>query len=104
MSTFKITVDDESELGRHLCSLSPKARSREVYLLGTLGLKFFKGDSVTEQSVTSALKSDETVVKQSLDSKRDRSPNVHVGNEGENNISKLIQGNSVDFGDEIAYL
>lgn len=104
MSTFKITVDDESELGRHLCSLSPKARSREVYLLGTVGLKFFKGDSVTEKSVTSALKSNETVVKHSLDSKRDKSPNVHVGNEDKTSISELNQVSSVDFGDEIAYL
>jgi hypothetical protein len=39
MATFKITVPDDTELGKHLSRLSGRARSMEVFMLATVGLK-----------------------------------------------------------------
>jgi hypothetical protein len=38
MATFKVTIDENSELGIHIGKLSPRGRSREIYMLASMGL------------------------------------------------------------------
>lgn len=86
MTTFKVTIDSASELGQHIEKLSPRGRSREIYMLASIGLKFSSVNNIRhdkgKSENTGKLTSDANVKKIEKD-------------------SVLGQALSVDFGDDL---
>lgn len=56
MSTFKITVDDDSELGCWIQGMEGRGRSREIHMLATLGVRSMKKMGAMPQVAEPCLK------------------------------------------------
>lgn len=103
MATFKITVDDSSKLGQHIASLTPKTRSREIYMLASMGLmQGSQLDSsekdIERTQVIPVIKNKEVAAK----GKKKLVSDVDSVGVEKNEIKNHAL--SVDFGDEIANL
>lgn len=102
MSTFKITVDDQSDLGKHISKFKPRERSREIYLLATIGLMASRGNILTDK--THGLNVE-------FNSNERKSSSVAVGILTSNELSEENEKNiivnhalAVDFGDDLLAL
>ncbi|MAA94514.1 MAG: hypothetical protein CML22_07415 [Rheinheimera sp.] len=104
MATFKVTVDDDSELGQYLSSFEQRARSREVYMLASLGLLSLKRPSENPIVNGNSQSNDLNKKVPKAVSKNSESSLVQNGIVSTENIVDVNQGLVVDFGDEIVAL
>lgn len=95
MATFKITVDDKSELGQHIEKFGSRERSREIYVLATIGLLMKQGNSPTVLSPKEN--------KLGNDFSNDPVAILTKAKPGEVSAAKNVinQSGGVDFGDEL---
>ncbi len=95
MATFKVTIDENSELGIHIGKLSPRGRSREIYMLASMGLiSRSSGPNLSQNQVGVLNVEDisETALKAPVDG-------VGISGLTVNNQSSII-----DYGDELMNL
>lgn len=92
MATFKVTIDENSELGIHIGKLSPRGRSREIYMLACLGL-MNKGVGSNSYPNSERVLSVDGVLDTEV-SKREKRPEKEK-------ISDNNQLGIIDYGDEL---
>lgn len=95
MATFKVTVDENSELGLHIGSLSPRGRSREIYMLACIGLLSRSNGLNKQQSVGG-------LVHTTSESLAMVNPEEKAG--VFQDVSLIEQMDIVDFGDDLLRL